>query len=105
MKSKSTTYLFHYDFEFILPCFYITPALAVAPDLSLSQGVADGGTTPLGMEVRQPASLMSIQGALVFSLIFSISSGFPGSSGGKESACNAGDPGLIPGSGVPVKKA
>ena len=25
--------------------------------------------------------------------------GFPGSSGGKESACNAGDPGLIPGSG------
>ena len=25
--------------------------------------------------------------------------GFPGSSVGKESACNAGDPGLIPGSG------
>ena len=25
--------------------------------------------------------------------------GFPGSSAGKESACNAGDPGLIPGSG------
>ena len=25
--------------------------------------------------------------------------GFPGSSDGKESACNAGDPGLIPGSG------
>ena len=25
--------------------------------------------------------------------------GFPGSSGGKESTCNAGDPGLIPGSG------
>ena len=25
--------------------------------------------------------------------------GFPGSSGNKESACNAGDPGLIPGSG------
>ena len=24
---------------------------------------------------------------------------FPGSSCGKESACNAGDPGLIPGSG------
>ena len=24
---------------------------------------------------------------------------FPGSSAGKESACNAGDPGLIPGSG------
>ena len=25
--------------------------------------------------------------------------GFPGGSGSKESACNAGDPGLIPGSG------
>ena len=25
--------------------------------------------------------------------------GFPGSSDGKEPACNAGDPGLIPGSG------
>ena len=25
--------------------------------------------------------------------------GFPGSSAGKESACNAGDPGLIPGWG------
>ena len=26
--------------------------------------------------------------------------GFPGSSAGKESACNAGDPGLIPGEGI-----
>ena len=26
--------------------------------------------------------------------------GFPGGSAGKESACNAGDPGLIPGSGT-----
>ena len=25
--------------------------------------------------------------------------GFPGGSAGKESVCNAGDPGLIPGSG------
>ena len=25
--------------------------------------------------------------------------GFPGGSDGKESACNAGDPGLVPGSG------
>ena len=28
--------------------------------------------------------------------------GFPDSSVGKESACNAGDPGLIPGSGRPT---
>ena len=35
------------------------------------------------------ASYLLFQGAL----------GFPGGSGGKESACNAGDPGLIPGLG------
>ena len=28
-----------------------------------------------------------------------MSMGFPGNSAGKESACNAGDPGSIPGSG------
>ena len=30
--------------------------------------------------------------------------GFPGGSDGKEPACNAGDPGLIPGSGKPMEK-
>ena len=30
--------------------------------------------------------------------------GFPGGSDGKESACNAGDPGLIPGSEDPLEK-
>ena len=30
--------------------------------------------------------------------------GFPGGSDGKESACNAGDPGLIPGSGRTLEK-
>ena len=30
--------------------------------------------------------------------------GFPGGSGGKESACNAGDPGSIPGSGISLEK-
>ena len=34
-----------------------------------------------------------------FWVIFYISKGFPGSSAGKESACNAGDPSLIPGLG------
>ena len=29
-----------------------------------------------------------------------LSRGFPGGSDGKESACNAGDAGLIPGSGI-----
>ena len=31
--------------------------------------------------------------------ILRIKRGFPGSSVGEESACNAGDPGLVPGSG------
>ena len=31
--------------------------------------------------------------------VFSGAEGFPGDSDGEESACNAGDPGLIPGSG------
>ena len=31
--------------------------------------------------------------------LFKYLEGFPGSSDGKESACNAGDPGLIPGLG------
>ena len=30
--------------------------------------------------------------------------GFPCGSDGKESACNTGDPGLIPGSGDPLEK-
>ena len=30
---------------------------------------------------------------------FNVSKGFPGSSAGKESACNVGDPGSIPGLG------
>ena len=31
--------------------------------------------------------------------VYYIAQGFPGGSDSKESACNAGDPGLIPGSG------
>ena len=33
-----------------------------------------------------------------------LSIGFPGGSDGKESACNAGDPGSIPGLGRPLKE-
>ena len=36
---------------------------------------------------------------LQITLIFSFTTGFPGISAGKESACNAGDPGSIPGLG------
>ena len=35
----------------------------------------------------------------IFSLILRYSLGFPSSSASKESACNAGDPDLVPGSG------
>ena len=48
------------------------------------------------------ASLFSLQGFSPFCLITLVSSqsslGFPLDSAGKESVCNAGDPGLIPGS-------
>ena len=37
-------------------------------------------------------------------LEYSTCQGFPHSSVGKESACNAGDPGLIPGSGRPWRR-
>ena len=37
-----------------------------------------------------------------FSHTFTYIQGFPGSSAGKESACNAGDPSLIPGSGQSI---
>ena len=36
----------------------------------------------------------------IFEDSYHASGGFPGSSAGKESACNAGNPGLIPGSGI-----
>ena len=32
-----------------------------------------------------------------FQISYKIRKGFPGSSAGKESACNAGDPGSVPG--------
>ena len=36
---------------------------------------------------------------LVFGVIYKLNGSFTGSSAGKESACNAGDPSSIPGSG------
>ena len=35
----------------------------------------------------------------IYICMYILCKGFPGSSAGKESACNAGDPGLIPGLG------
>ena len=43
--------------------------------------------------------LFVVGGCPVYYQRFSSIPGFPGSSDSKESACNAGDPGLIPGSG------
>ena len=39
-----------------------------------------------------------------FTFIFTVQAGLPDSSVGKESACNAGDPGLIPGLGRSAKE-
>ena len=37
-------------------------------------------------------------------LVYNHHQGFPGGSGGKESACDAGDPGSVPGSGKPPEE-
>jgi len=44
---------------------------------------------------------MNLQHTYLFELQFSSFLGFPGGSDGKESACNVGDLGLIPGSERP----
>ena len=49
---------------------------------------------PLG-----PTNLSSVSKKPNSNLMFSCNKGFPSSSDGKESTCNAGDPGSIPGSG------
>ena len=52
----------------------------------------------LGLHRCAAFSLVVVQGLIALaSLVASL--GFPGGSDGKESACNAGDTGLIPGSG------
>ena len=48
-----------------------------------------GQEDPLGRRDRLPAPLFLA---------------FPGGSAGKESACNGGDPSLIPGAGSPLEK-
>ena len=47
----------------------------------------------------QFGSIMNEVSISIFVHVFSVYVGFPHSSVGKESACNAGDPGSIPGSG------
>ena len=55
------------------------------------------GAQPLSFHVVA-AGFKQVGGAVVFGYTLS-SAGFPDSSVGKESACSAGDPGSIPGSG------
>ena len=47
----------------------------------------------------QEAVKFVVNTAILWGVAFRLCWGFPGSSVGKESACNAGDPGSIPGSG------
>ena len=67
----------------------------------MSQLFTSGGQS-IGPLASAPVLPMSIQGGFplgLTGLIFLHSKGFPGGSDGKESACNAGDLGSIPGSG------
>ena len=47
---------------------------------------------------------LNFKGFWILFVISSDQKGFPGGSDGKESACNAGDLGLIPGQEVPLEK-
>ena len=66
--------------------------------------LSDIEVTCLQQEVEPAFKLTycdSKSGALfpLYVIYFSIDKGFPGNSAGKESACNAGDPGSVPGLG------
>ena len=71
------------------------PRLGVSQELSVPVNwdlPAAGKEAPVGLARR-------VGGVEVFWGGVPLPQGFPGGSDGKESACNAGDPGLIPGSG------
>ena len=84
--------------------------LHMCPTLLLRHGVTESASSSLARffsrivetmltdhtAICENSCLYILAGALFF---YYSDGGFPGSSVGKESACSAGDPGLIPGSG------
>ena len=58
----------------------------------------------LSICLSSPKKFYLVSSPLNFVGIYQQSLDFPGGSDGKESACNAGDPGSIPGSGNTVEK-
>ena len=76
----------------------------LAASLLRSSDSVLGGMGEPGREVRLAplaSPLPALRGKLL-SLLEPLHQYFPGSSAGKESACNTGGPGLIPGSGRSV---
>ena len=76
----------------------------LAASLLRSSDSVLGGTGEPGREVRLAplaSPLPALRGKLL-SLLEPLHQYFPSSSAGKESACNTGGPGLIPGSGRSV---
>ena len=71
--------------------------LAFLSDIFLSSSKQHGCNVSLIINIRQYLSTSYYFVSENFCLA-SLSLGFPDSSVGKESSCNAGDPGLIPGS-------
>ena len=51
------------------------------------------------LQGKEDITLSVLTQCFVYTSIMAVTRGFPHSSVGKESACNAGDPGSIPGSG------
>ena len=80
------------------------PNPEIKPTSPMTPALADGFFTN-GTAWEAPALCKYIPAQLVFSYYYflphfwGVSLGFSGGSDGKESTCNAGDPGSIPGSG------
>ena len=51
------------------------------------------------LQGKEDITLSVLTQCFVYTSIMAVTRGFPDSSVGKESSCNAGDPGSIPGSG------
>ena len=76
--------------------------LGLIPGLGRSPGEGKGYPlqySPWGHKESNTTEGLSLEFPSQLFLSVDFKSGFPGSSADKESACNAGDPGSIPGSG------
>ena len=83
----------HTSLPFLLPFLNQIPFFSSAALLTFSSALATGS---LASPFKHAGFYPSVASAFLYSVV---PWSFPGGSDGKESVCNAGDPGSIPGSG------